>query len=138
MEVIMLSILSIILALELSMADGTSTLYNLPTDELIKDHFENNIYLTFDAQIFIYEYFYVKGSAKILMYASNEDVFFFPAALSSFFEIGYTMNGLSVFWRHECTHPLVPHFGDNDFSTFADKWGDEIGIQFKTQRFKVF
>ena len=134
----MLSILSIILALELSMADGTSELYNLPTDELVHEYFENNIYLTFDAQIFIYEYFYVKGSAKILMYAEKEEVLFFPAALSSFFEIGYTMNGFSVGWRHLCTHPIVPYFGDNDFTKFYDEFGDELFIRSETKKLKVF
>ena len=131
----MLSILCIILGLELSYADGFQAMYEPPEYEGVE--FSDTYYISFNTQIFLYEYVYTKGSVKIPV-SAYMDNYFWPVALSSFFEVGVLLNGLSVGWRHFCTHPVAPYYTDKSFLKFYDESGGEFFIRFETERIKVF
>jgi len=133
----MITILSILLGLQLSLGDCNNELYSLP-DTIAENYFEQQYFLTFNAEIFLYEYFYVKGAAKLLVYSHNKDVLMYPRALSSCFELGALLHGLKVGWKHFCTHPIVPWYGDNGFVQFYDESGDEFFIQYETEKIKIF
>ncbi len=98
----MLTILSIILSIQLSLGSGGSELYEIP-DTKVENYIDQDYYLTFGTDLFIYEYFYIKGSAKILLQFNNDEMRAWPLALSSHFEVGVILNSLKVGWKHFCT-----------------------------------
>lgn len=129
----MLDILFLILGFELSFANGIQSMYEPPEIEEIK--IEDTYYVSFNIQAYIYEYFYLKGSVKIPVYFKIDE--FWPVALSSFIEVGVLLNGLSVGWRHFCTHPIAPFYGEQTFTKFYDEAGSELFIRYETKKIGV-
>ena len=132
----MLTILSIILSIQLSLGSSESQLYEIP-DTTIENYIDQDYYLTFGTELFIYEYFYIKGSAKILLQLNNEEMEAWPLALSSYFELGAILNNMKVGWKHFCTHPVIPWYNEA-FIKFYDEAGNEFFIQFETDKIKIF
>lgn len=130
----MLNILFIILGFELSFANGIQEMYNPPESETIE--IEDTYFVAFNIQAYIYEYFYFKGSVKMPVYFDGD--WFVPVALSSYFEAGVLLKGISIGWRHFCTHPVIPYYGDETFVKFYDEAGDEFFIRYETTKIKVF
>lgn len=129
-----MEILLIMLAIELSGMEGSSIFYQYENKERLL--FEQTYFLTFEAEIQIYELLYIKGSAKTLMYF-EKDISGNPRALSSYFETGIRFNGLSAGWRHICIHPIIPYAENLTTQLFVDQVIDELFIRFEMEQ-KIF
>lgn len=116
--------------MELSFSNGQCEIYELPEEKTV-EFLEDQYFITFGTEAFLFDYVYAKGSVKILFYLDNEAKAF-PMALSSFIETGVAVKGLKVGWRHFCTHPMAPWFGENTFLKFYDEVGDELFIRYET------
>lgn len=129
----MINILFLILGFELSYANGYQYMYE-PTEF---NEIESTWDVSFNIKAIVYEYFYAKGSVKIPVYPLENGTFN-PVALSSFFELGVLIGGLTVGWRHFCTHPVAPFYTGESFLRFYDESGSELFIRFDTEKIKIF
>ena len=97
--------------LEIGYSPFYQSLNVLPSDyESIRN--ENVYYITFDAEVLLYDYFFIGGSTKIYIQPNEEGHDFFPIENDYLFKMGLRFKNLEVGFRHQCNHP-----------------GDSFGIQ---------
>lgn len=123
----------VLLAFEFSTLKGMQDFY-LPVSEEIKNYYDWSYYLQFDVELIIKKLFYIKGSAKILMYKEKDSHEFLPTALSSLFEAGIKHDGFSIGIRHICIHPIVPYLDNKNIMLFTDQTADEIFVRYEIEQ----
>ena len=122
----MLSILTFVMFVEVSGAEGIHKLYP-PNEEREVYMYDITTFLTLGANIKA-GIFYIDGAAKIIMYPMQL-ISFYPAGISSFVEVGILYEGLSIGYRRQCSHPIVPSFNQRNTYLYADSAGGEFFIR---------
>lgn len=68
---------------------------------------ENVYYIHFDAEILMFDHFFIGGSTKIFIQSVKDDYQFFPIENDFLFKAGFRFKNLEIGFRHQCNHPVM-------------------------------
>ena len=132
----MLGIISLVFFLEISVADGYNAMYQ-PDGPYDFETYEYTGYINLGVTAYIMQYLYITGSMKMNVNLMTEIIHFDTRGVSSFFEAGIKINGLSLGYRYFCTHPIAPLYTSQKFLRFYDEYGGEIFLRYETGKIKL-
>lgn len=139
----MLGIISLVFFLELSAADGYNSMYNPEiTEYSIGDPTGNTTYditgyIQLGITAYFFDFLYITGSMKMNINLMKEIIHFKTRGISSYFEAGIKIKGLSLGYRYFCTHPIAPYYTPQKFLRFYDERGGEIFLRYETTKLKL-
>ena len=88
---------------------GYSPFYN--SVNIIPDKYEqilneNVYYIDFDAEILMFNYFFIGGSAKTFIQPNNKGHDFYPIQIDYLFKSGFRYKNIQIGFNYFCTHPV--------------------------------
>lgn len=90
---------------------------------------EMSAYVLMDAEVRIFDNFFIGGAIKTDIVMSKERLGFRPEISSYLFNAGIKFEGLEIGYRHLCVHPTMPYYINfNPIQTF-DAGYDEFYIR---------
>ncbi len=66
---------------------------------------ENVYYVNFDAEVLLFDYFFIGGSTKIFIQPNNQSHDFYPIQNDYLFKTGFRYKNIQIGFNHFCTHP---------------------------------
>lgn len=66
---------------------------------------ENVYYIDFDAEVLMFNHFFIGGSSKTFIQPDNEGYSFYPIQNDYLFKTGFRYKNIQVGFNHFCTHP---------------------------------
>lgn len=70
---------------------------------------ENNFYTIIQAKGQLYNFLFIEGNVNTQMFQNSNIYTFEPTFVNYFFKTGITYNGYSIYYHHECTHPITTY-----------------------------
>ena len=96
--------LILIYFIELGYSPFYQSLNVLPNErEYIKN--ENVYYIKFDAEIVLFDHFFIGGSTKTFIQPNGDGYDFFPIENNYLFKTGLRYKNLEIGFNHQCNHP---------------------------------
>ena len=94
---------------------------------LVSDH---SFYVNMETYVHM-NWFYIGGGIKTHFWKDEyKDFSFFPDESFYKFELGATFDFVTIGYRHECFHPIVPNYNDVDVKSNWEGYLNEIFIRF--------
>jgi hypothetical protein len=69
------------------------------------------------------------GSVKVNDWIERGSVNFWPEGLASEFFVHVLIGPITVGWRHECIHPVMPYLPVSKASALWDSWTDDVFVR---------
>lgn len=110
--------------------DVTEQVYITSVDRIL---LSQSFFTTLFAQITLFDFFYVSGNIKTFIYILEDKLAFLPHAVSYNFELGLLIVPLSVFWKHNCIHPVMPYAYWYEPELKWEGSYDEVGIRLEAR-----